>query len=102
VKRGSMIVAAALHATLSYVVFFGLMASALRNPDAPATSWKDAGLLAVFWAVFFPSLLLQRLGLDLWALSLLVVIPNTLLWVAVVSLIAWAARKARRPSQRPA
>lgn len=101
-KRGSLMVVAAVHAILSYVVFFGLMAHALRNPDATATPWQDAGLLAVFWAVFFPSLLLQRLGIDLWVLSLLVIVPNTLLWVAVVALVAWTARKARRPSHRPA
>jgi hypothetical protein len=93
-NRGWLLVVAALHAILSYALFFGFMASSLRPPDAPATPWQDAGLVALFWLVFFPSLVLQRLGLDLWVLSLLVIPPNTLLWMAVVLPLARAGRKA--------
>jgi ABC-type glycerol-3-phosphate transport system permease component len=101
-KRDLLMVVAALHAILSFFLFFGLMASSLRDPDSPATPWQDAVLLAMFLIVFFPSLALQRLGIDLWRLSLLVILPNTVLWVGVVSLAAWAARKVRRSRQRTA
>jgi hypothetical protein len=94
-RWSTLLVIAALHGLLSCAVFFGMMSSGLQPPDAPATPWQDAGLLAGFWILFLPSILLQKVGIDLWILALLMVPINTLIWLAAIRVVTMA-RAVRR------
>jgi hypothetical protein len=104
VRWSSLLIITGLHALLSCLVFFGMMSSALRPPDGPATPWQHAVLLAAFWVLFLPSLLLQGVGINLWVLSLLVVPVNSLIWVVIIQVVpvARAARRTLRGRRRAA
>ena len=98
-KTDTFLIGVGLHAMMSSAVFFGMMSSGLRAPDAPAFPWQDAVLLVLFWASFFPSILLQYLGINLWVLSLLVVPINSLIWMAVIVVAIRFARFMFRPNK---
>ena len=91
-KLQSLVIVAAVHLMLSFVVFIKLMAIGLRAPDAPAEPWHDAAAWATFWLLFFPSIALQQVGIDLWKLAILVIVPNTALWIGALLVVMHTGR----------
>jgi hypothetical protein len=74
-----------------------MMSTGLRDPDALAPPSQDIVLIVLFWMSFFPSVLLQYVGINLWVLSLLVIPINSVIWMFVVAVAMRFAGSMLRP-----